>query len=123
MLAHAFLAVSARALRPAPPEPPPASADAGGEPGKKGAVACGQVFAPPRTYSPPPVITDEYGHELIPLTAAETRRLFTLHTTVTRPKAYHEYWSSWRRRHQARARHSHYRRRAAGLAACSGPSR
>ncbi|MGO8895388.1 MAG: hypothetical protein ACLQB1_37660, partial [Streptosporangiaceae bacterium] len=41
MLAHAFLAVSARALRPAPPEPPPASADAGGEPGEKGAVACG----------------------------------------------------------------------------------
>jgi hypothetical protein len=36
MLAHAFLAVSARALRPTPPEPPPAGADAGGEPGKKG---------------------------------------------------------------------------------------
>ena len=36
MLAHAFLAVSARALRLAPPEPPPASADAGGERGKKG---------------------------------------------------------------------------------------
>jgi hypothetical protein len=48
---------------------------------------------------------------MIPLTAAETRRLFTLHTTVTRPKAYHEYWSDWRRRHQARARRCHYRRR------------
>jgi SRSO17 transposase len=36
MLAHAFLAVTARALRPAPPEPPAASADPGREPGKKG---------------------------------------------------------------------------------------
>ena len=36
MLAHAFLAVTARALRPAPPEPPAASGDPGGEPGKKG---------------------------------------------------------------------------------------
>ena len=116
MLACAFLAVCARAPRPAPPRPPPASADAGRERGKKGAAPCGQVFAPPRTYSPPPVITDEYGHELIPLTAAETRRLFTLHTAVTRPTAYHEYWSCWRRRHQAGARHSHYRHRAAGLA-------
>jgi SRSO17 transposase len=36
MLAHTFLAVSARALRPAPPEPIAASGDAGSEPGKKG---------------------------------------------------------------------------------------
>jgi SRSO17 transposase len=34
MLAHAFLAVTARALRP--PEPPPASGNANGEPAKKG---------------------------------------------------------------------------------------
>jgi SRSO17 transposase len=36
MLAHAFLAVTARAARPQPPQPPPASGNAGGEPGKKG---------------------------------------------------------------------------------------
>jgi len=36
MLAHAFLAVTARALRPLPPEPPPASGNADGEPAKKG---------------------------------------------------------------------------------------
>jgi SRSO17 transposase len=37
MLAHAFLAVTARAVRPdLPPEPPPASADADGEAVKKG---------------------------------------------------------------------------------------
>jgi len=36
MLAHAFLAVTARAARPQPPQPPPASGNAGAEPGKKG---------------------------------------------------------------------------------------
>jgi SRSO17 transposase len=36
MLAHAFLAVTARAMRPALPQPPPASEDAGSDPGKKG---------------------------------------------------------------------------------------
>jgi SRSO17 transposase len=35
MLAHAFLAVTARVLRPARPEPPPAGADDGG-PAKRG---------------------------------------------------------------------------------------
>jgi hypothetical protein len=36
MLAHAFLAVTAHAMRPAPPGPPPASRDDQGGPGKKG---------------------------------------------------------------------------------------
>jgi hypothetical protein len=48
---------------------------------------------------------------MIPLTAAETRRLFNLYTRVTRPHEYHERWSDWRRRHQARARRFHYQRR------------
>jgi hypothetical protein len=48
---------------------------------------------------------------MIPLTAAETRRLFNLHTRVTRPVPYHERWSDWRRRHQARAQRFHYQRR------------
>jgi hypothetical protein len=55
MLAHAFLVVTSRAMRPAPPQ----------------------------------VITDENADELIPLTAAETRRLFNLGTCITRPQAYH----------------------------------
>jgi hypothetical protein len=49
---------------------------------------------------------------MIPLTAAEARRLFNLHTRVTRPWAFHEHWSDWRRRRQASARTSHYARRA-----------
>jgi hypothetical protein len=48
---------------------------------------------------------------MIPLTAAETRRLFNLYTRVTRPQHYHERWSGWRRRHQARARRHNYQRR------------
>ncbi len=78
---------------------------------KRGPDTCGQLFAPPRTYSPAPVITDETGRELIPLTAAEARRLFNLRTRVIRPDAFHEYWSNWRRYRQAAARKSHYARR------------
>jgi hypothetical protein len=40
---------------------------------KRSPDTCGQLFAP-RTYSLPPVITDETGRAMIPLTAAETRR-------------------------------------------------
>ena len=98
MLAHAFLAAAARAA-PAPPRR------------KRGPDGCGQRFAPPRTYAPPPFITDENGRDLIPLTAAEARRLFNLHTRVTRPEAFHEQWSGWRRYRQAAARKSHYARR------------
>ena len=39
---------------PSPPGPP-------GAPRGKGREACGQRFAPPRTYAPPPFITDETG--------------------------------------------------------------
>lgn len=78
-------------------------------------MGCGQIFAPPSTYSPPPPITSQNGDELIPLTAAETRRLFNLHTRVIRTEEFHTYWSDWRRRHQARARRLHYARRTEDL--------
>jgi SRSO17 transposase len=49
---------------------------------------------------------------LIPLTVTEVRRLFAkLVTAVTRPASFYLAWSRWRRRHQARARASHYRAR------------
>jgi hypothetical protein len=67
--------------------------------------------SPPRTYSPPPFITGDDGIDRIPLTATETRRLFNLHTRVTRTETFHQYWSDWRRAHQARARRCHYARR------------
>jgi hypothetical protein len=51
------------------------------------------------------------GRDLIPLTAAEARRLFNLSTRVTRPAEFHRQWSHWRRRRQAAARKSHYARR------------
>ena len=111
MLAHAFLAVDRpRRTAPRPNLLPPAGTPEA-SPLKRGPDGCGQLFAPPRTYAPPAFITDETGRDLIPLTAAEARRLFNLHTNVTRPRAFHEYWSDWRRRRQAAARKSHYARR------------
>ena len=62
-------------------------------------------------------MTDETGRELIPLTAAEARRLFNLYTRVIRPEEFHEHWSAWRRRRQASARKSHYARRTGYLKA------
>jgi hypothetical protein len=56
-------------------------------------------------------VKDENGRDLIPLTAAEARRLFNLRTRFTRPAEYHQRWSAWRRRRQAAARKSHYARR------------
>ncbi|MEU6947442.1 IS701 family transposase [Streptomyces sp. NPDC046316] len=51
---------------------------------------------------------------LIPLTCNEIQRLFTALTVRSaRDTAHRLRWSTWRRRHQARARRSHYRRQAA----------
>ncbi|MCC9312543.1 IS701 family transposase, partial [Kitasatospora sp. RB6PN24] len=51
---------------------------------------------------------------LIPLTCNELQRLFTgLIVRPTRDATHLLRWSTWRRRHQARARRSHYRRQAA----------
>ena len=55
--------------------------------------------------------------DLIPLTCNEIQRLFT--TLVVRPvpdAAHRLGWSRWRRRHQARAQASRYRRQAANQA-------
>ncbi|MBV7701060.1 IS701 family transposase [Streptomyces sp. TRM70350] len=54
---------------------------------------------------------------LIPLTCNEIQRLFTTLVVRTVHDAAHRLgWSAWRRRHQARARASHYRRQAAAQA-------
>jgi SRSO17 transposase len=50
--------------------------------------------------------------ELIPLTCNEIQHLFTILTQATRTSAHRLRWSTWRRRHQARARTCHYRRQA-----------
>jgi hypothetical protein len=51
---------------------------------------------------------------LIPLTCNEIQRLFTaLIAYPARYPAHRLSWSTWRRRHQARARQSHYRSQAA----------
>jgi hypothetical protein len=68
-----------------------------------------------RAYAPLAFIKDETGRDLIPLTAAEARRLFNLYTRAGHPHAFHEHWSRWRRYRQAAARKSHYARRTANL--------
>jgi hypothetical protein len=108
----------APAARRSQPAPAPA---AGPAPLKRGPDACGQLFSPPRTYAPPAFITGENGRDLIPLTAAESRRLLNLHVPVTHPKAFHEQWSDWRRYRQAAARKSHYARRTRDHGALSQP--
>jgi SRSO17 transposase len=60
---------------------------------------------------------------ILALTVPETHRLFVLHdetrdlppAIATRRTAFHEHWSTWRRRHQARARWFHCRTRLARL--------
>jgi len=56
---------------------------------------------------------DLAGHELIPLTRNEIRRLFTGLLHRSRPARDQLHWSCWRRRHQATARNCHYQRRQA----------
>jgi SRSO17 transposase len=58
---------------------------------------------------PPPDLSSG----LIPLTRNEIRRLFTAAITPIQQAKHLLWWSIWRRRHQARARASHYRRQAA----------
>jgi SRSO17 transposase len=53
--------------------------------------------------------------ELIPFTRNEIRRIFTAATAPARTAAHALKWSIWRRRHQARAQASHYRRQAAAI--------
>jgi hypothetical protein len=47
---------------------------------------------------------------LIELSANEIRRLFALLTRPPTSRPHILHWSRWRRRHQARARQSHYQR-------------
>ncbi|MFF3879275.1 hypothetical protein ACFYYV_49185, partial [Streptomyces sp. NPDC001978] len=52
--------------------------------------------------------------DLVPLSCNEVQRLFiTLAVQPFHDPAHRLGWSDWRRRHQARARTSHYRRQAA----------
>ena len=68
------------------------------------------------TTQPPPreadgTYRDRKGHELIPLTRNEIRRLFTSLTCQPQPIRHQLHWSCWRRRHQATVRRCHYRHR------------
>jgi SRSO17 transposase len=62
---------------------------------------------------PGDVHRDQAGHELIPLTRNEIRRLYAGLLHCPRPARHQLHWSCWRRRHQATARKCHYQRRQA----------
>jgi SRSO17 transposase len=78
--------------------------------------------APVLPTSPTEEAPTDFGR--IALTVTEARRLFQLFTHLlrdlpatlaTRRMAFHLQWSTWRRRHQARARWHHYKRRLTDL--------
>jgi SRSO17 transposase len=66
------------------------------------------ALAPPPPTPPPPAPGDP---GLIPLTAAEIKRVLNLVTRTWQTTGHHLHWSWWRRRHQARARWFHQRAR------------
>jgi hypothetical protein len=51
------------------------------------------------------------GEDMIRLTAAEIRHLLAILAQPRHPDGHYLRWSRWRRRHQDRARKSHYQRR------------
>jgi len=77
------------------------------------------ALARPRTstLASPPTTPDELPPEdpgLIPLSAAEIKRLVNLVTRAWQSIRHYLHWSWWRRRHQARARWFHQRARLRG---------
>jgi len=76
---------------------------------KGGTTACGQLSrTPPPHDRDRPVVNSG---DLISLTAGEIRRLFAVSVQPHHQDDYYLRWSRWRRRHQGRARRSHYWRR------------
>jgi len=74
------------------------------------------ALARPRTstLARPPTAPDDPPPEdpgLIPLTAAEIKRIFNQLTRTWQSIRHYLHWSWWRRRHQARARWFHHRAR------------
>lgn len=54
---------------------------------------------------------------MIPLTVPEVRRLLLVLALPEQERTFRLHWSRWRRRRQAEARRSHYRRREIDLLA------
>jgi SRSO17 transposase len=80
-------------------------------------AVCPMTVADARTRSQPLPTPDDPTQPpptdlgLIPLTVVEIKKLFNLATRAWHHTSHHLHWSSWRRRHQARARWYHHRTR------------
>jgi SRSO17 transposase len=98
ILAQAWLAVSASESRDEnPPEPPPQATAVGYQRLSSGLP----IIAPAEPDRP----------VMAPITSNEIRRIVNLFRPAVIPHALISRWSAWRRRHQARARHYHFRSR------------
>lgn len=62
-------------------------------------------------------------HMMIPFTLNEIRHIFGLLGEIKIPPPAVRWWSTWRRRHQATARHYHYRRHIRAPQTCATLSR
>jgi len=95
---------------------------------KRGPTGCGQRSAAPDDLAAVVgdllpdlmLLTALPDDELIPLTVNEIRRLFATFTRPRHPFRHTKAWSEQRRRRQARAKRSHYKRRLQRLG--TGPS-
>jgi hypothetical protein len=98
ILAQAWLAVSASESRTKnPPEPPPQ------------ATAVGYQRLPDGLPIVGPAEPDR--DVMAPITSNEIRRIINLFRPTSLRHAVISWWSDWRRSHQARARHYHFRSR------------
>jgi hypothetical protein len=109
MLAHAWLAVTATESRRKQVDPPP----------EKPTTAVGYRREPDGLpIATPPEIDRQ---AMIPLTVNEIRHLYAIFHLADHLRELAVRWSNWRRRHQARARYYHYRRRIRAAQAPATP--
>jgi SRSO17 transposase len=109
MLAHAWLAVTAVDSHQKQVDPPP----------ERTTTAVGYRVEPDGLpIAPPPEIDRQ---TMIPLTLNELRHLFAIFHPADHLRRLAIRWSNWRRRHQARARYYHYRRRIRAAQASATP--
>ncbi len=73
---------------------------------REGPASCGQLSGP-RPEGRSRLVTGSHDGPMICLTMNEIRRMHALLCRPAHPPHHHLRWSTWRRRHQARARHCH----------------
>lgn len=109
MLAHSWLAVTATRNREDNPPPAPPATTAVGYQRLSGGLPITQPPEPDRRM-------------MVPLSLNEIRHVIALFGEALIPPTMITWWSTWRRGHQARARHYHYRRRIRAAQPAGAPA-